>query len=336
MAFGYAVYFTERLKNRVVRWDPDSGDVDVAAGEPADGDPSQTLKDPYGLAFDLDGNLLIADKLHHRVVRLKDGRLDPLAFRDVSGHRARLPISPRSYEPTLICPTGLVVEPSGAVLCTFADDYTIYRIFADGALELVLGMVRNRRYYFGEPRETVPPPEAAGTPICAPTGIVRRADGTIFFIERQPQLVREYHPSRGLRSVFSLSQRHAFALELAAPEAATVQTYHPSHPGGLALDGAGNLYVTDVRHGSVVRVDETGQVRKVAECRSRLSRTPAGIAALAFGPDGTAWVLDGGAQAVLAYEQTPSGRWRSAGPALNRIRGEPLALPEAGSGIVTG
>ena len=50
MAFGYAVYFAEPDRNRVIRWDPDAGTAAVAAGEPTPADPSQTLNKPYGLA----------------------------------------------------------------------------------------------------------------------------------------------------------------------------------------------------------------------------------------------------------------------------------------------
>ena len=37
----------------VIRWSPDTGERQVAAGEPANGDETQRLRDPYGLAVDI-------------------------------------------------------------------------------------------------------------------------------------------------------------------------------------------------------------------------------------------------------------------------------------------
>lgn len=336
MPFNYNVYFTERDRGRVVRWSPDSGKVDVVAGEPPDGDESQTLSQPYGLAFDTDGCLLIADKQHHRICRLKGGRLEALRLRDANGHRAKRPDSRPGYNPELWCPTGLWMEPGGALLCTFADDYTIYRIQRNGDLELLLGITRNRPYHFTGIRESVPPREVADTPVNTPTGILARSDGTIFFIERIPQAVREYHPARGLRCVFPVSKRLEGSRLCVVPEKMAVQDYHPAFPGSLALDADETLYLTDIYHGCILRVDPGGTLTKVLQIDRKPGMVEGGPAAVAFGPDGTAWVLNNVRQAVEAYAPTPQGRWKEKGVRLTAIGGQPLQLPRAGSGIVVG
>src|SRR5262245_10980186 len=164
MAFGYAVYFTERARNRVIRWEPDTGHVDVVAGDPANGDLSQKLRDPYGLTFDKKGTLLIADKLNNRICRLRNGKLEAIPLRDTDGHRERKVGSRRSYSPELLCPTGLFIEKEGSLLCSFSDDYTVYRIQPDGRLELVLGVTRNRNYHFTHTQERVSPAQVRDTP----------------------------------------------------------------------------------------------------------------------------------------------------------------------------
>ena len=55
-----------RSKNCVVCWNPDKNEFEIVASN---------LADPYGLDIDAEGNLLIADKAHNRICRLRDGGL---------------------------------------------------------------------------------------------------------------------------------------------------------------------------------------------------------------------------------------------------------------------
>jgi len=337
MAFGYAVYFTEREKNRVVRWEPDTGSVDVVAGEPVNGDPRQMLNHPYGLAFDAGGYLLIADKINHRICQLRNGSLTPLVLSDPRGTRARLPDSPDRYDPKLLCPTALFMEPSGSFLCTFADDYTIYRIRRDLSLEHILGVPPNRKCFLSGHVEYVPPWKVSDTPINIPTGIVRRLDGTIFFIERVPQVVRTFHPDFGLRSLFPFAIPGEFTWPSEAPDSAPIGSYHPRYPGGLAVDQNDVLYLTEAIQSCVLQVDiDKGVVRKVIQVDRTPGTPEVGIAAIGFGPDGTAWILNTVDQAVEGYQPTPAGRWRNLGVRLTEVGGEDLQLPLAGSGITCG
>jgi hypothetical protein len=336
VAFGYAVYFAEPDRNRVIRWDPDQGTAQVVAG--ASPDPDQKLRKPYGLAVDGSGALLIADKLNSRIVRLVGGRLEALPLVDVDGHRDRLPESRASYRPKPpMAPTGLFSEPGGTFLAACFNDNTLYRVHPDGRLELVLGLSPSRAYHITEVRGNVPPAELAETPLNEPTGVVARGDGTIFLIERGYQIVREYHPDRGLRSLFPLGRRGDWMERSGVPAELSLSAYHPAYPGAVALDADDNLHLAEVAHRCVLAIDlDQGRVRRVVESRRGAGPGPGGIGALAFGPDGTAWVMDAGAGVIEAYEPTPRGAWNSLGVSLDEICGEPLALPEGGAQIAIG
>lgn len=338
MAFGYAVYFAEAERDRVIRWDPDLGVADVVAGEPPVADPSQKLWKPYGLAWDASGDLVIADKFHNRIVRLKNGRLEPVVLRDVNGHRNPRPDSHAGYKPRPPrTPTGLFAETGGAILAACFNDGTVYRIFPDGRLELVLGITPSRSYHIGQVREVIPPGEVGDTPIYRPLGAVKRSDGTIFLIERGYQVVREFHPGRGLRSIFPLSRQREWMERTSVPNEVAATAYHPSCPAALALDAKENLYIAELGHRCVLAVDfAAGKVRRVVESRAKPSPPPTGISALAFGPDGTAWVMDSGAGVVEAYRPEPQGPWTPLGISLSKIRGEPLMFPAGSAQILTG
>ena len=121
------------------------------------------------------------------------------------------------------------------------------------------------------------------------------------------------------------------------PAELALSAYHPAYPGALALDADEMLHIAEVAHRCVLAIDvEQGRVRRVVESRRNPGPLPGGISALAFGPDGTAWVMDAGAGAVEAYEPTPEGAWNPLGVSLGEIRGEPLALPAGGAQMVLG
>ncbi len=338
MSFGYRVYFADRTGNRVVRWDPDSGATAVVAGEPTDKSADQELNEPYGLAWDRDGNLLIADKFNNRICKLENGRLNPIVIRDADGHRRRRPESPRWYDPNLLeTPSGIFAEAGGTILCAFHHDHTIYRIHLDGHLELVAGVPRSRRYQFCEPREFAPAPEVTDTPLQLPISAVSLPDGTLYFVERGYQILRELHPTRGLSCVFPLTKRQEFSRAARAPLDVELSQYHPAQPGNLALDAAGTLYMTDHQHACILQIDVTaGRVRRVVESQGNPESSARGISGLAFGSDGTAWILDAGAGALSGYDTAHGIPWKPLGVALTEIDGVALRLPSGGAGIVTG
>lgn len=337
MAFDYVIYFTDRKKNRVVRWDPNSNDTRIVAEGGHSTDESQRLSDPYGLAFSGD-SLLVADKFHHRICRIKRGRVETLPLHTTDGHRARRSDSPAFFNPDeLPCPTSLFGEPSGAVLCTFFEDHTIYRIHADGRLEHLLGVVRNVPHLKDAPSEYVSLQDVRKTPLWGPTGIVERPDGTLFFVERDAQLVREYHPSRGLRSVFGVNDRTRWLEVAEAPASGNTGEYHPVSPCSLALDNQGRLHVCDPIHASVLRIEPDERfTRVVLSTRKPEVYVDRGPLAVAFGSDGTAWLADSAAESIQGYQIDNTGHWTPLEARLTSVLGEPLDLAPGGMGLVLG
>ncbi len=339
MAYGYRIYFTERAKHRVVRWDPDTGAVSTVAGaEAAAGVADQQLRDPYGLAIDRDGHLLIADKLNHRITRLTS-RMESLPQRVEDRHRqahAGTPLHRRHGPDVLQCPTGLFAEADGSVLCAYSDDHTIYRRHPQGRLEWVLGVPPNRPQVFGAFQEQVPQAALAEVGIWGPTGVVKRKDGTIFFIERGYQEVRMYLPGKGLRAVFPYRLAVPFRDRPVAPERAALSDYHSTYPSSLALDGADRLFMADATQGVVMQVDvEAGVVAKVIDFAD-IGGGQGGPVALSFGPDGTAWVLESRTGSVRSYRPSAQGPWVAQAAVLGSRPGEGLTINHGGAGLVCG
>lgn len=339
MPLGYALYFSERKKNRIVRWDPDSGETRVVAGGAGSGDPSQQLNDPYGLAINDSGELLVSDKLNHRICRLRNGRLEQLEVRDTDGHRSRRPDSPAGYDPaTLYSPSALYFEKGGTLLVAFYDDGTIYRIHPNGRLEHLLGLIPNRPYAHEAPRQNVSVNEVKFIPLRHPVGIIARSNGTLFFIERGTQVVREYHPARGLRSLFNLSQMSTWFQRTEAPSRGRMDSYHPVSPVSLALDRNEELYLCDNLHGAVLKLrpDDGTFVRVVYSRRSPVSCSDSGPLAVVFGTDGTAWVANAEGQVIQSYTVGGGDQWTPGPWTLQKVNGEDLELIGGGLGLVLG
>lgn len=338
VVFGYGIYFCDRPGNRVVRWDPDSASADVVAGEPAGGAEDQKLSDPYGLAFGPGGKLYISDKLHHRIVRLSQGKLEVFQIKDATGHRNPIPTSKRSYRPMPIrCPSGLHAEKGGSLLVAYYNDGTAYRIHPDGKLELILGIAPCRAYHITTRLETVSPAEVSNTPLFKPAGIVSKSDGTVFVVERGFQAVREYHPKRGYRSIFPLARFLEWRGHARAPQEAKISEYASGYPGALALDAGEKLFLTEILHRCILEIDlAKGRVRRVMESRKAPGSGLGGISGLAFGPDGTAWVIDAAAGQIEAYQPDAKKPWKPLGVVLSAVKGKPLQFVVGGAAIVAG
>lgn len=339
MGFGYAIYFSERAANRVTRWDPDTKKVDVLVGDPRETDPDQKLHEPYGLAFDWSGSLLIADKGHNRICRLRQGRLETLALRDATGHRGLRPDSCRGFVPSILrAPTSLVLEQGGTILATFYHDHTIYRIHRDLKLELILGMVMNRCYSHEGLRSEVPSSLIPDHPVNCPTGVVARSDGTVFFIERGYEVVREYDPKVGLRTLLRSWRSEGKSHLTVSPDSQGLESYLPFVPTAIALDREENLYLCDTREGSIMKVDLAGRTVNRVLGPSFLTSSPSKLqpSGVTFGPDGTAWVADAGSRSIQAYAAGRGHTWKKLKPRLEKIGNTTLGIVSGGLGLLTG
>jgi sugar lactone lactonase YvrE len=328
MAYGYNVYFTERIKNRVMQWNPDTGHSQVVAGGSVGGE--QSLDSPYGLAFDSDRTLLIADKMNHRVVRVKKATLEHIVTKDVDDHR-RTRFIHRKHRP--LCPTSIFLERQGTLLVAYSDDYTIYRIHREGRLELVLGVPPGQNGALCGVIEHVDEEHIFETALDQPTAVVARRDGTVFFIERGYQIVRGYHPDTGLHTLFPLSQQRQWPKSRAIPCEMMMDDYHPIFPTGLALDADDVLYLSDTCHRCVWQVDVDGRRLRMIW---RADASVAGPAAMNFGPDGVLWIHDYGSGRILGVRPEPTGLWSPVPETASTSYEHQSNIITEGAGLVCG
>ena len=241
------IYIAEYFAHRVLRWDPASGQLELAAGtgEPgrvADGaQASQSpLRSPDGLALDRDGNLLIADKGNHRIVRVDvtSGRLTTLVEAGRQGSDERWTPGPLAFD-------------------------------ADGVL-WIGDIHRNRlmRYVPGAARPALvagagglrEQEQAVGSVLAHPGAVAADAGGNVFVSDTLHHRVRMIAKGSGvIRTIAGTGVPGFNGDGMPATEAWL------GYPGKLGLDGLGRLYIGDYYNNRVRRVDpRTGFITTVA------------------------------------------------------------------------
>jgi hypothetical protein len=292
------IFLAERARNRVV-FLPDSGD-------PACIVLDRGLNDPYGLTLTPDGRLIIADKMHHRLLVVgEDIRLVKTHDR---ANRRESPFSRKRNFPW--CPTSIWVEPAGTWLVSYSEDHAIYRIHADGGLELIVGIHSGQHIRYSGCREYVPPAEVHQVALQQPTSVVQMADGSVVFIERRFQIIRNYHPVKGSFCLFPVVNQEAWEHHRLKgtylPEKVLVTNYHPTYPTALSVTPEGTLIIAD---GAQRCIWEIQDEYLCCIYRSR-GEGRGGPAALCWGLDDVLWIFDYSDASLTGLQWSGPGRWQ--------------------------
>ena len=271
---------------------------------------------PFSIAFDAAGNLYIADNQNHRIRRVRpNGNIDTFAgngetgLANLNGPATRAQLS---YPETVYAdrqgnifigdarfdgrilrvdasgvitrfagggrsaaesgsaldvyfnnPRGLVVTPDGALFVTESNGRSVRRVL-NGNVTLFAGNGRFRFTGDGGP--------ATAATLNFPEAMAFAPDGTLYFLDTGNYRVRKIRPDGVIETVAGTGK----SVLTTAPTQARSATF--SKPAGLALDPAGNLYVSEFDAGIVHRISPAGLL------------TPFVTASSAF-PQGTAQKL---------------------------------------------
>jgi len=230
------IYVADGDNNRIRKITP-AGVVSTFAGSGiygfADG-PGATARfsDVYGLTVDADGNVFVADTFNHRIRKITaSGVVTTLAgstqgFADGSGTVAKFNN-----------PIGVAVDPTGTVFITDSGNSLIRKITASGVVTTLAGSIHG----FADGPAT----EAQ---FFNPCGLYINSAGTIFVGDSRNNRIREITPD-GIVSTFagSIPGTNDGAVSMA-------QFYMP---WGLAVDGAGTMFVTDRGNNRIRKITGT-------------------------------------------------------------------------------
>jgi len=201
------------------------------------------FEDPYALALDGAGNVFVADATDHSIRKITpDGNVTTFAGKggsfgsdDGSGAAARFK-----------SPLGIAADTAGNVYVADTGNYTIRKITSDGVVTTFAGSAGQRGFTDGN---------GTAARFSNPYGVSVDGSGNLYVIE-STGVVRKITPT-GV--VTTLAGGSGSGLVDATGTAARFRV-----PFDIAVDGAGNLYVSDHGNHAVRKITPAGIVTTLA------------------------------------------------------------------------
>lgn len=308
--------FSEPGAHRVRRIDKKTGLLVSAAGTgrpgfSGDGGPATAarLNEPGDLAFDMSGNLYIADLGNRRIRRVdrKSGLIDTFAG---TGHPVFTADGSPARETPMGRPSGLVFDPAGNLFVVESFAGRILRV--DAKTTLVSSLVGNGT--------TILRPEAkkgteTGLPVPSSAGMT--SNGEIVFSATGQHILMKVNPATG-----DLGWLAGTGIPGNTGDGGPARKARLSQPSAIAIDRDDNIWFVDWGNNAVRRIDaKTG----IIETRVGSSRTDrwgeaqtAGFAgdggpantsqlwhptALGFDRDGSLYIVDARNQRIRKVEK---------------------------------
>jgi uncharacterized protein (TIGR03437 family) len=264
---------------------------------------SAQLGRPGSVAADSSGNLYIADTRNNRVRKvLPSGFLLTVAGNGAAGLAAE---NTYSLQAPLNQPRSVAVDPSGALLIADTGNHRVMRITSTGGLVTVAGN--------GSPGWAGDNGRAVVAQLNSPAAISFDARGNLYIADTFNHLVRKVSAA-GIITTVAGTGAPGFTGDGGPATSATL-----NFPSGVAVDGAGAIYIADTWNQRIRMVDTAGVIHTIA------------------GSDGVGYKGDGG-PALAAQLNYPSGIVVDAAGAVmfsdsfnNRVR---KLLPQAAAPLV--
>jgi sugar lactone lactonase YvrE len=297
------VYVADFYNNAVEKITP-NGTLSVIAGVPADvpsyGAPTpgkateSHLFHPDAVAVDGAGNVYIADENLGFVEKVTpSGTLSIFA-----GGGAEAPsTTPQSATNVkLFHPRGLVVDPSGDVYVSDASNHVVEEITPEGMLSVIAGKD-------GEYASHITAGPATATDLKAPEALALDASGNLYICDAGQNALLKLTPEGSISRLAGSPTGAEAAPTLGGPAVDSSL----AQPDGVAVDGNGDIYLSDSYSFLVEEINTQGTLTAIAGTGVYGSPTYGAVATetdlsypggLALGPDGVLYIVEYGAEAV--------------------------------------
>jgi sugar lactone lactonase YvrE len=248
------LYIADALNGRIRRVTP-AGTISSVAGNGVpgfSGDGSLAvnaqLNKPAGVAADPAGNLYIADTDNRRIRKvLTGGSISTVAGDGTTGFSGD---GAAAATAQLNEPQGVALDASGMLLIADTANHRVRQVAPGGTIVTLAGS--------GSPGFSGDSGAATSAQLFAPAGVAVDASGNVYIADSNNHRVRRI-TSGGLISTFAGTGALGYSGDGSPAASATLH-----YPYGLAIDGAGNLYIADTRNARIRKVNPAGTITTVA------------------------------------------------------------------------
>ncbi|HXF04152.1 MAG TPA: hypothetical protein VNM72_01900 [Blastocatellia bacterium] len=335
------IFIADTENHRVRKIDPNGTITTVVGtgveGFSGDGGPPELaqLRFPRGLAFDKDGNLLIADTGNNRIRRLEKMEdkvvINTLAGSGPSGFAGD---GGPAKDAQLNGPRGIAVDASGNIYIADTGNHRIRQI--DGTLRITTIAGDGIKGFAGDGED------ATKARLNTPIAVAVSSTGDLYIADTGNNRIRRV--SAGKITTVAGTGFPIFSGDGGPATAAGLNA-----PLGLLFDTLGNLLIADTGNNRIRRIDASGIITTVAGSGIRgmggdgqpaLAAQFNAPAALALAPDGKLLIADLGNQRIRSLDASAivrteaGGGLGDGGPATAALLNLPYGLVSDSAGTL--
>ena len=281
------LYIADRANHRIRKVDS-TGTITTIAGTGergfgGDGGPATQarLNYPYGVAVDGAGNLYIADLANHRIRKVDStGTITTFAG---TGERGFGGDGGPASQAQLNFPTGVAVDEAGNLYIADWSNARIRKVDGTGTITTIAGTGELGFGGDGGP--------AIQARLSLPYSVAVDDAGNLYIADQYNNRIRRVDSTGTITTIAGTGERR-----FGGDGGPAIQA-QLGDPTGVAVDGAGNLYIADQYNNRIRRVDSTGTITTIAGTGERGFSGPATQAQL---DDPTGVAVDGAGTLYIA------------------------------------
>ncbi len=295
------LYISDIGTHRILKLDRPGGLTVIAGtgegGYGGDGGPAVNalLNAPHDLAFDAEGNLLVADTFNHRIRRIdRQGVITTIAG---SGNAPYTGYGNPAPKDTLNNPQGVAVDRSGNILIADTYNRVVRRLDRNGTLTVFAGSVA------GLSGDGGPAIEAQ---LNLPMAVTVGPDDSVYVSDAANSRVRRITADGKIQTVVGFGGGEGLGGAGFVGDGGPAEKAKLFTPADVKFDTAGNLYISDsgnnrirvIRGGVITTIAGTGRAGFGGDGKVDLTielNTPQKIA---VAKDGSVFIADRGNQRV--------------------------------------